>query len=223
MTTAEFSAELDVIYENINKNGAPGLDLYEKSMILTHAQELYVQNIASQTDTVPLLAQLYDTYTDNVPVSNAGYSWGILFKLPTNGIIKVLNEVITDTSTNIDYTVITLSNIEFQQKQISPYKYPPRRRAWRLLVTPSTESNIEVFCRPEVTTSSIVYKLRYVRKPNPIILTNLASLTPAASIDGQTAARTSELDIACHRDILKLAATLAEQYYYDKYETDGNK
>ena len=37
MTTAEFSAELDTIYENINKNGAPGLDGYERSVILTHA------------------------------------------------------------------------------------------------------------------------------------------------------------------------------------------
>lgn len=39
MTNPEFSAEFDVLYNNITSNQAPGLDEYEKSVFLTKAQD----------------------------------------------------------------------------------------------------------------------------------------------------------------------------------------
>lgn len=39
MTTEEFSIEFDLLYNNITSNQAPGLNLYEKSVFLTQAQE----------------------------------------------------------------------------------------------------------------------------------------------------------------------------------------
>lgn len=39
MTNLEFSAEFDVLYNNITSNQAPGLDEYEKSVFLTKAQD----------------------------------------------------------------------------------------------------------------------------------------------------------------------------------------
>ena len=44
MTTAEFSNEFDVLYNNIMSNQAPGLNEYEKSVFLTKAQNELVKN-----------------------------------------------------------------------------------------------------------------------------------------------------------------------------------
>ena len=37
MTTQEFSNEMDIQYNNVMSNAAPGLDEYEKSVFLTKA------------------------------------------------------------------------------------------------------------------------------------------------------------------------------------------
>ena len=47
MKLSEFSAEFDILYNNIMSNIAPGLTEYEKSVFLTHAQEQLVIEIYS--------------------------------------------------------------------------------------------------------------------------------------------------------------------------------
>ena len=37
MTAQEFSDQFDVFYNNLNSNQAPGLDEYEKSVLITRA------------------------------------------------------------------------------------------------------------------------------------------------------------------------------------------
>jgi hypothetical protein len=310
MTTAEFSAELDTIYENINKNGAPGLDGYERSVILTHAQELLVKESLKLDPSASQFPQLIDTYTTSSPSVATGYSWGTIFPAVSTGgkgLIKMLNEVVIDTVANPDvtYTVIPITQAEFDNKQITPYKYPPRRRAWRIgELTSAGADTVEIFGRPGTTLGT--YKVRYVRKPKPIIIEDLQTLSPfalnvvstytvstpgtgyvvgdiltltvgtlkptfrvmtvsagtvltvamvtngygltgganattsvpssgrsgcqititvanASTIDGEYLPQTSELDKGVHRDILKIASGLAEQYYYDKYGTDRDK
>ena len=216
MTATEFSKELDVIYENINKNGAPGLDDYEKSVILSNAQEQLVRNILSQDTSASTIPQLITIYQNGLS-SLTGYSGGIVFSIPTNGIMKVLNERVEDDSNN-NYTVIPISNDQFTISQTKPYKFPRRRTAWRLGVLDVTTPSVEIFGRPNITPT--VYTLRYVRKPKPIIVSNL---TGGDTIDGYTASSTSELDISLHRSIVELATKLAEMYYYDKYGSEGNK
>ena len=39
MTLAEFSDQFDVLYNNITSNQAPGLNEYEKSVVLTKAEK----------------------------------------------------------------------------------------------------------------------------------------------------------------------------------------
>jgi hypothetical protein len=316
MTYAEMKAELNTIYENINKNGAPGLDDYEISVILTHAQELLVKGILENDPSASTLPQLITTHIDSSGSTSYSYSWGTTFTVPTTGILKVLNEELIDSHgvAPVTYTIVPITNIEFDIKQSKPYHYPRRRTAWRLPIlgtstedeevfaSPTTPS-VEVFARPGTTLSS--YKMRYVRKPRPIIVTDLQTLSPfamgvvatytstagtgysvgdvltlvggtlpatfrvlaltgsgvasvgmitngygmtagtkettpvppsggsgcqititianASTIDGEYSPRDSELDPALHRDILKIASTLAEQYYYDKYGTESDK
>ena len=45
MTLQEFSLEFDILYNNIKSQSAPGLDEYEKSVLLTDAQESLVLDI----------------------------------------------------------------------------------------------------------------------------------------------------------------------------------
>ena len=44
MTAAEFSQEFDILYNNIASNQAPGLTEYEKSVLLTKAQDEIIKN-----------------------------------------------------------------------------------------------------------------------------------------------------------------------------------
>jgi hypothetical protein len=213
MNTAEFSAELDIIYENINKNGAPGLDEYEKSVILTHAQETLVKEILRVEPAADRFPELIKTATA-APSGNTGFG-GILFPAPT-GILKILNEKCTDGTE--EFTALVISNEQLQTKHSKPYKYPPRRRVWRIGASDATAlPEIEVYARPNVVLTG--FTTRYVAKPQPIILTDLGALTPPESIDGVTAITECALDEGLHRDILRLAAGLAEQYYMDKYTT----
>ena len=43
MTNQEFDKEFDILYDNIASNGAPGLNKYEKSVLLTRAQDEIVR------------------------------------------------------------------------------------------------------------------------------------------------------------------------------------
>jgi hypothetical protein len=303
MTPEELSKELDVIYENINKNGAPGLDGYEKSVIFTHAQDILVRTILEQDPSAASLSQLITLFEDTTGTPT-GFSWGTVFNLPETGVLRVLNEKVSDTDGN-DYTIDQISSQEFDIKQSKPYHYPRRRTAWRLPLEDSAIA-VELFGRPNIVFDT--YKLRYVRKPKPIIVENLKTISPfntdmvdnytitsggtgysvgdkisitgtnsnavfqvtevnagvitdlslivrgagitaglnsttriyplvpanttatitvtivsADTIDGEYLPRTSELDISLHREIVKIAATLAEQYYYDKYGTSGDQ
>jgi len=216
MTTTEFNTEFDIIYENINKNGAPGLDVYEKSVILTHAQETLIKTILAEEPAADRFPALITVFSSSSPTTN-GFDGGYVFDLPTD-YFKFLNESVEDASDIA--VVLAISNEQFQEKRSKAYKYPPRRRAWRMPLDETAKESVEIFVRSGFVPTS--YNCRYVRKPVPIILADLSALTPPASIDGLTAITECELDSGLHRDILRIAATLAEQYYMDKYGTDGD-
>jgi len=208
MNVQEFSAELDVIYENINKNGAPGLDAYEKSVILTHAQELLVKQLLVQEPDANRFPELIIVGSEST-LGSGGYESSFTFKAPS-GIIKILNEKVLDDKGET-YTVLPISNEQLQTKLSKPYKYPPRRRAWRIGLNASDIAFVEVIARPNV--NLLNYEYRYVKKPDPIVIEDIAP----DSIDGISSITECNLDAGLHRDILKLASGLAEQYYYDKY------
>ena len=217
MTNTEIGTEMDIIYENINKGGAPGLTNYEKSVILSHAQELYIRESLKQDPSGNIFPQLITIYVDAAPdTSSSKYTTGVVFTLPL-GILSISNETVADSTST--YVVIRLSNEDLDIKQSSPYKYPPRRRAWGVQALNGSIPSIEIIGRPGSTLVS--YKARYIKKPVPIVI---GSISP--SIDGISTDTTCALDAGLHREILKVAVALAENYYYDKYGnngTDGDK
>ena len=82
---------------------------------------------------------------------------------------------------------------------------------WRYLgsYTGSVVPIVEIIGRYN-TSGSGNYKLRYIRRPNPIILVGLSTIDNSLSINGQTSEMGSELPEHVHEEILQRAVELAK-------------
>ena len=241
MTNEEFSNEFDVLYNNITSNQAPGLDEYEKSVFLTKAQsEILREYFNSRVDNTNggfdgSQKRQYDfsflikTAKLEANVSNEGDenyipkmdNRGSLFNFPEDYFLSI-NEVIRDdASSNKFYSVVSISYSDYQRLMTKPYAYPPKRMAWRLFIG-TIQKTLEDTSKITVPVAEIIgkfvgdpttwdYTLRYVRKPNPIILINLTD--DDLSIEGKKTETPCELPSQLHPELLEKAVTLAKIAY----------
>ena len=220
MTTTEFSNEFDVLYNSITSNQAPGLDDYEKSVFLTKAQlEVLTQYFNTKVDNTGggfdgSQVRQYDfskiintevltvfTNPDIIKIDDRSRC----YKFPDNYYLSV-NETIVDSKKQ--YTVIPISYTEYQRLRVKPYAYPPKRIAWRLFNSSDGEMPVaEIIGKFE---GDITYKLRYIRKPNPIIL---SALEDGLTIEGEKVKTECELPSQLHPTILELAVSYAKITY----------
>lgn len=231
MTTKEFSNEFDIHYNSIASNQAPSLDLYEKSVYLSKAQlELvkshfgignkYRQGFEATTKRRTDLNQLISTY-----ISKGGYndvkginSNSLFFPLAndTMFIISESAKLISDEKCfNDKYVkVVPKTHDEYHIQIDNPFKKPDGSVVWRI-----DHSNLNTGIKnAELITSEkgiSEYKVRYLKFPNPIILTNLNTEFPdeGLSIDNKTNEQTSELDQSFHDEIVDRAVELATADY----------
>ena len=151
MTLEEFSTEFDVLYNSITSNAAPGFNDYEKSVLLTLAQEELIKSyfVANNNTTgvgldgsqkrhydfstlikVKTLNNIIDsilTTGADVPVFNKDAN--NIFLVP-NDVFLVLNEYLT--VKNNSYTVFPISYDSYNLLMSKPFPYPNKRQAWRL-------------------------------------------------------------------------------------------
>lgn len=233
MTTQEFSNEFDILYNNIMSNAAPGLNEYEKSVFLTKAQdeivkayfnpkgnkfhEGYDDSAKRQIDFSMLTA--YSSFkVEQGAEGTLGYK---TFLVPfISDALMVLNEtiIVTRSSKNIVLTIVPISYLELSRVMSKPYKYPLKWQAWRIIGT-STDligtDNIkaEIIIGPNDTVNSKneSYKMRYIKRPSPIILEDLGE--SGLSIGGKTVEQTCLLDPEIHHEILQRAVELAKAAY----------
>lgn len=154
MTLEEFSTEFDVLYNSITSNAAPGFNDYEKSVLLTLAQEELIKSyfVANNNTTGVGLdgsqKRHYDFSTlikiktlDNIIYSIWTTRWitGVsvpVFKdannifLVPNDVFLVLNEYLT--VKNNSYIVFPISYDSYNLLMSKPFPYPNKRQAWRL-------------------------------------------------------------------------------------------
>lgn len=218
MTTQEFSDQFDVLYNNIASNAAPGLDEYEKSVFLTKAQDEVVKNYFNPKSNK--LQEGYDgsqkrqidfsTLTKTFSVSNFNSptfdNRGSSFSFPANErIMMIINEKLTveRNSNTITLTVVPIRFDEYDRLMSKPFKRPLKNQAWRL-INNSTPNEAEIIAGygDHIQT----YTARYIRRPKPIILSELEGV----QIDGETDAMTCELDPIIHEEILQRAVELAK-------------
>ena len=241
MTIQELSNEFDVLYNNIMSNVAPGLDEYEKSVFLTKAQLEIIRNYFNpesnknkqgfddspkrqidfssiiKTTTPSTYTGIYTKFDDKSKV----------YYLPSD-LLYIINESATVTLNNVskNISIIPLTFSQYLQQINKPYKYPLKNQGWRLILNAQngpilgqrgTIANVaEVIINPNYILSQ--YKIRYIFKPNPIILTDLMS--SGLSIEGMTMPSECQLDSSIHQEILQRAVELAKSAYMGDLNTN---
>ena len=229
MTTQEFSNEFDVLYNNIMSNQAPGLDEYEKSVFLTKAQlevlknyfnpkgnkygQGFDENAKRQIDFSTLITVTKPSqYTPE-----GGYvkfdDRSQLYKMPQN-ILLMLNETGINTVDGVKrlISIIPMNYEEYARLMSKPWKQPLKNQGWRLFQsTGGIDFISEVVIKYDSTLTD--YKIRYVKRPKPIILANLADEYSNVSIEGINTITECELDPILHPEILQRAVELAKSAY----------
>lgn len=222
-TPQEWNDAFDVFYNSIASNEAPGLDAYEKSLILTQAQNDIVlgyfnprknKTLEGYDDTRERQAD-FASITKTLKIESNSMNNGVFdtrsnvkaLSIPSD-IFIILNEKVEVTRNNrrISLVSVPLSYGDYDKYMSKPYKRPHQNQAWRLLtVNNALKSSCELIPGPVDTIIS--YVVRYLSKPKPIIVDNLGD---DVRIEGYNEARACELDPILHMPILKRAVEIAK-------------
>ena len=235
-TVKEWSDAFDVLFNEVMSNASASLDEYDKSIFLTKGQEEVIKNYFNPKgnkyqegfdDNAKRQAD-FATLLKNVTLSAAsGYdkfdSRSTAYQFPDDYFLAINEQFqVTADAKTYPYTIIPLSYNDYNRLMMKPYKYPAKSAVWRLITGKQTVSGNEVPVAEIIgifnPSGTGVYKLRYVRRPKPIILVDLTTVDNALSINGLTAATTCELPEHIHEEILQRAVELAKA----AYATDQN-
>ena len=219
MTTTEFSIEFDILYNNIMSNAAPGLNEYEKSVLLTQAQETIVLKLYNGTlnadsfeateEVKSYLESLVKPVTLTKTITGEGISkkskiyskpedlWFIVYEAA-----EIEGESLGCKNNNI-VEVQPITHDSYHQVSSNPFKRDNDRRVLRLM----SSDSLELISDYDIPS----YYIRYIRKPDPIILTDLDEYD--VSIDGKTDVTECELHPALHRLILTTAVQMAKSLW----------
>lgn len=244
MTRQEFSDMFDTLLNSyasqaqFGEQAAPSeivLDEYEKSVLLTQAQDIVVKSFFDRKlnqagegfdDSTRRQVDFSSLITSKELEASSDQTSkfddrGILYDMPerTEGVTDVLfilNEKLETTVGNGNntikkvYVVVPINYKEYDREMSKPYAQPLKKQAWRLFQNPSTGFDFvsELIPRWNLTTEETIskYKIRYVRRPVPIVLINLPD---GLSVDGESNASDCELNPILHPEILQKAVELA--------------
>lgn len=226
MTVQEFSNEFDILYNNIMSNQAPGLDEYEKSVFLTQAQEDVIRACYQGTsaglgpfENTELvrreLSNLIKTSNiDTYETVSTQFGEGKAYILPYE-VMYIIQEYYMDSNKN-PISVVPVTYDEIQKVKNNPFRGPSKNRILRLdygedkVILIISKNIVETYAG-----SSPEYVVSYVRKPYPIILTDLSGSN--LSINDKTSPLDNnnpcELSSSIHRLILTQAVQLAAAAY----------
>lgn len=264
MTNAEFSDTFTTMLNSYNTQAQFGeqaskmeivLDEYEKSVLLTQAQDIITksyfdgtlnpqgQGFDDSTRRQIDFSSLIEILTLNAESPQPSYIFddrGIVFKLPamlgendqvnnTCRVLFMLNEKLEyDAVTNTTgpaygpkktLVVVPINYKEYDREMSKPFAQPLKKQAWRLFQNSSTGYDVdsELIVKQSIRNKysaspsaigdiRIQYKIRYIRRPVPIILEDLPN---GLTIDGRSSANSCELNPILHMDILNKAVELA--------------
>lgn len=222
MNHVEFSNSFDILYNNIMSNAAPGINEYEKSVLLTKAQDEILKNYFNpqgnkyqegfdgsakrQIDFSGLIS-----VADCTSQSGAGFDLRAkIYRMPED-VFLIINETLT-TNTGVKQ-VVPISFDEYSRLMSRLYKEPLKYQAWRLVTEGSGNENVIVEVIPHSGETVSKYTVRYVRRPKPIVLVDLASEYGDVSINGVSTISECELNPLIHEEILQRAVELAKIVY----------
>lgn len=224
MSIEEFSTEFDVSlnsYALINKMGQTNLpislefDEYEKSLFLTKAQELYVINLYNgDKEDAFETSEEYRRYLSDLIISaklntpqdyNNKYSKkSTIFQLPDDILFITLEQGIISEDNNDCLDGKSLQIIPTRQDELhrvmkNPFRRPNKNKILRLDLGGNLIELVSEYKIKE-------YWLRYLKKPEPIILEDLPE---TLKINNKNEAQGCLLNSILHRPILETAINLA--------------
>jgi len=210
------------------------LDEFEKSVFLTQAQDIIVKSYYERSTNpqgegfddsarrqVDFSSLIRVTELSTTSATGPLYdSRSILFQLPTttvNGVstsavLLIVNEKLCkyqNTTLKKEYVIKPISNVEYDRQMSKAYTKPLKKQAWRLFINQSTGFDLRSEIIPRDTlgnNESWKYRIRYIKRPRPIILEDLPD---GLSIDGVSSETACELHPILHMDILMKAVELA--------------
>lgn len=218
MTNQEFSNEFDTLLNSYSKDTQFGkvdsfaLDEYEKSQFLTTAQEQlvleyysgrnqYGESFEQSEEVRRYLSSLYKT--EELEESKDSSlkkldSKSKFYLLPKDLLFITLEEVLLENSCGEFINVQPITQDQYSKTINNPFRGPSKNRVIRL----DYNSNIvELISSKEISK----YLMKYVSKPEPIILEDLEGLT----INGISNKTECNLHPSLHRSILNRAVRLA--------------
>lgn len=225
MNINEFSNQFDTLinaYSIAPKFGNVdnlAFDEYEKSVLLTNAQEEIIIDIYSgknvfgdnfeKTEEVRrYLSELIETYETDSKVS--GYKGisknSVFYKIPEDvWFITYESATLQDDKLGCfngeEALIVPVTQDDFYKVQKNPFRGPSKTRILRL---DNKGSIIELVSEFNISR----YFLKYITKPSPIILTNL---NDGLSINGVNIETECKLNPVIHRAILDRAVKMAIQ------------
>lgn len=234
-TVDEWSKAFDLLWNNIASGKAPGLNEYEKSIILTEAENALVKDYLSKSSNVwkegyddsarrqsdfkslmmsVRLSQVTDL--DNTDNFNTRPSTRY-FIFPSDVLIVINEELkVSDTDSDKYYVIVPVSSDEYSRLMMAPYKFPPKDQVWRLISHTGTDGEVSYqtieLIGKFVNSMNLDYRMRYIRKPKPIVLKDLVG---GLSVDGETTSMTCELPEHLHDEILQRAVQIAKISWID--------
>lgn len=230
MTTREFSDAFDTLLNSYSTQmnfgdsasmGGMVLDEYEKSLFLTQAQEQIIVELytgrndktSSFEKTEELRSNLKGlirtaTLTESDEDFRGISKYSKFFILPDDVLFityeaATLSDESAGCKNGTVISVIPVTQDEFDRVMNNPFRQASKRRALRL------DNGLDV---AEIVTKYDIkdYTIRYLSKPTPIVLANLAEVSiDRVSIDGVDTITECKLDSAMHRYILERAVALA--------------
>lgn len=263
MLVQEFSDSFDSLLNSYASQAVFGeqasraevvLDEYEKSVILTEAQDIVVKSMFDRKKNAT--GDGYDDNTERqmdfstltttatlqqaVDQSSTFDDRGILYYMPrrvasaTNpdtfdvtydytfhpgqgekiapDVLFILNEKLVTAAKGIirNYVVVPINYKEYDREMSKPYAQPLKKQAWRLFQNPTTgfDFRSELIPRWNLTRDETIigYRIRYIRRPVPIVLTDLPD---GLSVDGVSRKCECELNPILHPEILQKAVEIA--------------
>lgn len=209
LTTVATSDSTTYTYEKIAQTDGNGNSLYQK-----------VETTTSTPKSTESYTQAYDAdgnaiagaYVKNTGTDVSGFG-APLFDMRENTksitlppkMMLAINEMV-EVKRNGNTVLLQVVPIKFDEytlKMSKPYKRPLKYQAWRLLNS-DTANKADIIVGPSDILTK--YTIRYIRRPNPIIVSNLDGLT----IEGKSGVCECELDPILHEEILQRAVELAK-------------
>ena len=201
-----------IVKDNFGEQNTLAFDEYEKSIFLTKAQEQIVlelyQELEQSEENRKYLSNLIKTSNyvpvgeqDETLINNTFKSYkveiedSVLFMIYEQCTLSDENKCINDRIVSVVPTI----HDDLDKVLKNPFKSPNNRKVIRL----DFDNKIELISKYNISN----YKVRYLKKPNPIILVKLEDL----NIDKKQEVSNGETNPILHERIVQRAVQLAVQ------------